>query len=119
MEQKMSDTMIVMQHASKFTELSRFVPEFVSPILLKNLFIPTEFSTEKVIFSVGKLPADTLTDSGRQNNWGRERVSTEFISPLELFRRIANSVGRLFRWTADGMGCVRRKGSVECPLPFF
>jgi len=35
MEQKMSDTMIVMQYASKFTKLSRFVPEFVSSERLK------------------------------------------------------------------------------------
>jgi len=35
MELKMSDTMTVMQYASKFTELSRFVPEFVSSERLK------------------------------------------------------------------------------------
>jgi len=34
-ELKMSGNMIVMQHASKFTELSRFVPEFVSSERLK------------------------------------------------------------------------------------
>jgi len=34
-ELKMSGTMIVMQYASKFTELSRFVPEFVSSERLK------------------------------------------------------------------------------------
>jgi len=35
MELKMSGTMTVMQYASKFTELSRFVPEFVSSERLK------------------------------------------------------------------------------------
>ena len=35
MELKMSGSMSVMQHASKFTELSRFVPEFVSSERLK------------------------------------------------------------------------------------
>jgi len=35
MELKMSGTMTVMQYASKFTELSRFVPEFVSSEWLK------------------------------------------------------------------------------------
>ena len=30
MELKMSENMTVIQYASKFTELSRFVPEFVS-----------------------------------------------------------------------------------------
>ena len=35
MELKMSCTMTVMQYASKFTELSRFVPEFVSSKRLK------------------------------------------------------------------------------------
>jgi len=35
MELKMSGTMTVMQYASKFTELSRFVPEFISSERLK------------------------------------------------------------------------------------
>ena len=35
MELKMSGSMSVMQYASKFTELSRFVPEFVSSERLK------------------------------------------------------------------------------------
>ena len=35
MELKMSDIMTVLQHASKFTELSRFIPEFVSSERLK------------------------------------------------------------------------------------
>ena len=35
MELKMSGNMIVMQYASKFTELSRFVPDFVSSERLK------------------------------------------------------------------------------------
>jgi len=35
MELKMSGTIAVMQYASKFTELSRFVPEFVSSEMLK------------------------------------------------------------------------------------
>jgi len=35
MELKMSDTMIVMQYASKFTELYRFVPKFMSSKRLK------------------------------------------------------------------------------------
>jgi len=35
MEVQMSGNMIVMQYASKFTELSRFVPKFVSSKRLK------------------------------------------------------------------------------------
>jgi len=35
MELKMSSTMTMMQYASKFTELSRFVPEFVLSERLK------------------------------------------------------------------------------------
>ena len=35
MELKMSDNMTVMQYASKFTELSRFIPKFVSSKRLK------------------------------------------------------------------------------------
>ena len=35
MELKMSDKMTVMQYTSKFTELSRFIPEFVSSKRLK------------------------------------------------------------------------------------
>ena len=35
MKLKMSDSMTVMQYASKFIELSRFVPEFVSSERLK------------------------------------------------------------------------------------
>ena len=35
MELKMSGAMTVMEYASKFTELSRFVPEFVSSERLK------------------------------------------------------------------------------------
>ena len=35
MELKMSGTMTVMQYASKFTELSRFVPKFLSSEILK------------------------------------------------------------------------------------
>jgi len=35
MELKISGTITVMQYASKFTELSRFIPEFVSSKRLK------------------------------------------------------------------------------------
>jgi len=35
MELKMSGTMTVIQYVSKFTELSRFIPEFVSSERLK------------------------------------------------------------------------------------